>query len=120
MDLSSLVLIFCGVAALGGLVTALIFAKVMSFKNNHERSAHIALLIRNGAMTFLRKEYSILAVVIVVAAAILAVFLSKFAALAYVIGAVSSMVAGYVGMKAATRANEATTIAAREDRKSVV
>ncbi len=40
--------------------------------------------------------------------------MSKFAAIAFAFGAISSMLAGYVGMQAATRSNEATTIAARD------
>ena len=114
MDLHSLLLIFSGVAALGGLFTAFIFLKIMAFKNTHERSAYIGSLIRKGAMTFLRKEYCILSGVVFVVAALLLILFGKLAALVYVIGAVSSMIAGYIGMQAATRSNEATTIAARD------
>lgn len=114
MDLHSLLLIFSGVAALGGLFTAFIFFKIMAFKNTHERSAYIGSLIRKGAMTFLRKEYCILSGVVFVVAALLLILFGKLAALVYVIGAVSSMIAGYIGMQAATRSNEATTIAARD------
>jgi K(+)-stimulated pyrophosphate-energized sodium pump len=113
MDVLSFSTIFAGVALAGLALTALIFAKVVSFKNTDHRSAHIAQLIRNGAMTFLYKEYTILTGVIVAAFVAIAYVMNIAGASAYVMGAVSSMFAGFVGMKAATRANEATTIAAK-------
>jgi K(+)-stimulated pyrophosphate-energized sodium pump len=107
-------IIFAGIALAGLAVTALIFAKVVSFKNTDVRSAHIASLIRAGAMTFLYKEYFILSGVVLAAFIAIAAVMNMAGACAYVLGALSSMFAGYVGMKAATRANEATTIAARD------
>lgn len=106
--------IFSGVAALGFLMTLIMFVCVMRHKNTDKKSAHIAQLIRAGAMTFLRQEYSILAVVIALAFAALYYVFNLPAACAYTFGALSSMFAGYIGMKAATRANEATTISAKK------
>lgn len=114
MDVISYFLIFSIISAIGLALTAAIFARISQFKNTDARSAHIAQLIRDGAMTFLRKEYSILAVVIVIAGIILTLVFNAISALAYSCGALSSMLAGFVGMRAATRANEATTIAARD------
>lgn len=102
------------ISLVGLLVTVILFCKVMSFKNTHERSAHIATLIREGAMTFLYKEYMILYFVIAAVFGVLFVGFNLPTALAYVFGALSSMFAGWVGMKAATRSNEATTLAARD------
>ncbi len=113
MDVLCFSTIFAGVALAGLALTALIFAKVVSFKNTDPRSAHIAQLIRDGAMTFLYKEYMILSGVIIAAFITIACVMNLAGAAAYVMGAVSSMFAGFVGMKAATRANEATTIAAK-------
>ncbi len=114
MELFTYLLVFLSVGLVGMIFTGAIFKKVTSFENPNERAAHIAQLIRNGAMTFLHKEYSILAVVITAAFIILSIGFNLAAAFAYTCGALSSMFAGYVGMKAATRANEATTIAAKE------
>jgi K(+)-stimulated pyrophosphate-energized sodium pump len=114
MDLASYLAFFTGISILGLSLTAALFARVVRFKNTNARSAHIAQLIRNGAMTFLHKEYSVLGVVILIAFAILTFVFNIVAAVAYSFGALSSMLAGYIGMKAATRANEATTIAARD------
>ncbi|MBM3886451.1 sodium-translocating pyrophosphatase [Candidatus Dependentiae bacterium] len=106
-------MVFAGIAIVGLVLTALIFAKVVSFKNTDTRSAHIATLIRDGAMTFLRKEYMILSGVIIAVFTAIAVVMNIAGAAAYAAGAISSMLAGYIGMQAATRANEATTIAAK-------
>lgn len=114
MDIFSYLIMFLAVGGAGLLLTALIFKKVVSFRNPNKKAAHIAELIRNGAMTFLHKEYSILLVVIAIAFVALTLSFGIAAALAYTAGALSSMAAGYIGMKAATSANEATTIAAKE------
>jgi len=105
--------IFVGVSILGMLATLIMYSIIARRKNSDTRSAHIASLIRQGAMTFLRQEYSVLAIVIVIAYALLSFVFNHVAASAYVFGALSSMLAGYIGMRAATRANEATTTAAK-------
>ena len=73
----------------------------------------IAAAIHTGAMAFLRREYSILAAFIVVVAVFLSLAISRYTALAFVAGALCSMLAGFVGMKAATKANVRTAEAAR-------
>jgi K(+)-stimulated pyrophosphate-energized sodium pump len=105
--------VYSGISLLGMLFTLFTYKKIACRKNTDKRSAHIAALIRLGAMTFLRQEYSVLAFVIVFACAVLTFVFNGVCATAYAFGAFSSMLAGYIGMKAATRANEATTIAAK-------
>jgi len=73
----------------------------------------IAEAIHTGAMAFLRREYSILVGFIVVVAALLSFAIGARTALAFVTGALCSMLAGFVGMKAATKANVRTAEAAR-------
>jgi K(+)-stimulated pyrophosphate-energized sodium pump len=73
----------------------------------------IADAIEDGAMAFLRKEYSILVWFIVVVAILLSLGIGSRTALAFVSGAICSMLAGFVGMKAATKANVRTAQAAR-------
>ena len=114
MDLMSYSYVFMAVAASGLALTTVIYQHIVGFKNTDKKSAHIAGLIRKGAMTFLRKEYSILAVVIAIAFLAISYVFNIHAAFAYTLGALSSMFAGYIGMRAATHANEATTIAARD------
>ena len=84
-----------------------------------EEMQGIAKLIQEGAIAFLKAEYRVLAVFVILVAAILAFANSKGAnqdpiiAVSFVIGAVASALAGYFGMKVATNANVRTTAAAR-------
>jgi K(+)-stimulated pyrophosphate-energized sodium pump len=69
-------------------------------------------------MVFLRREYSILAIFIVVVFVLLLVFLPKerslWTSIAFLSGACCSMLAGFIGMKAATKANVRTSAAAKD------
>ena len=67
--------------------------------------------IHDGAMAFLRREYTVLAVFVVVVAILLNLAIGTTPAVAYVFGALSSVCAGFFGMKAATRANTRTSAA---------
>jgi K(+)-stimulated pyrophosphate-energized sodium pump len=69
--------------------------------------------IYNGAMAFLGREYRVLAIFIVIVFCLIAVGMNIQTALAFLGGAVCSMTCGFIGMKAATRANVRTTEAAR-------
>ncbi len=85
----------------------------------NEKMARIAKNIADGAMSFLKAEYKILAI-FVVAVAILLYFKGAYeqgsngmVALSFVVGAVCSALAGFIGMRVATKANVRTTQAAR-------
>ncbi len=78
----------------------------------------IAEQIHLGAMTFLRKEYTALALFILVVFVLLMSFLSWKTGVAFLSGAVCSMLAGFFGMKSATIANVRTTEAARSSGQS--
>ena len=71
--------------------------------------------IHDGAMTFLRREYTVLAGFVVVVAILLNFAIGLMPAVAYVFGALSSVAAGFFGMKAATRANTRTAAAANTE-----
>lgn len=115
MCITSSILFGLASIALGIVVTAVFFTMIARRTVDDANVARIGSLIRRGAMTFLAKEYSILFVVMVVAAAVLYAFVSTLGALWYVVGASFSMLAGYIGMCAATLANERTTIAAKNE-----
>ncbi len=70
--------------------------------------------IYEGAMAFLRREYTVLSIFVVVVALLLAWQLGVVTAVAFFAGAVCSVIAGFLGMKAATRANVRTSQAAAE------
>ena len=78
------------------------------------KMTEIAGLIESGSMTFLRKEYTILVGFLAFVAILLGFNLGKMTAIAYLCGAVISMVCGFIGMKAATKANVRTAQAAAE------
>ncbi|MBL4577429.1 MAG: sodium-translocating pyrophosphatase [Flavobacteriales bacterium] len=84
------------------------------------KMASIAKSISDGAMSFLKAEYKVLAI-FVVAVAILLFFKGKaeegshwMVALSFAVGAICSGLAGFIGMRVATKANVRTTNAARE------
>ncbi len=70
--------------------------------------------IHDGAMAFLRREYTVLSGFVAVVAVLLGVAIGWMSAGAYVFGAISSVAAGFAGMKAATRANTRTSAAAKD------
>ena len=82
-----------------------------------DRMKRIAGYITDGAMAFLRAEYSKLAWFVVAVAVLLALtqaeHSSPLIALSFVVGATCSALAGYIGMKVATKANVRTAHAAR-------
>ncbi|MGE5586263.1 MAG: sodium-translocating pyrophosphatase [Bacillota bacterium] len=68
--------------------------------------------IHEGAMAFLKREYSIVFVFLAIVFVILAVGISPYSAVAFVLGAGASISAGFVGMQISTRANARTAQAA--------
>ena len=65
-------------------------------------------------MAFLLAEYKILVYFVVVVAILLGIFLNIAVAITFICGAVTSAIAGNVGMRIATKANGRTSIAAKE------
>src|SRR5712691_2761466 len=105
---------FAPILGLLGLVMALgIYRHVVAQPTGSGLMTEIADSIHAGAMAFLKKEYSILVWFIVVVALLLSFGIGPFTALAFVSGALCSMLAGFIGMKAATKANVRTAEAAR-------
>ncbi|MBF8287115.1 MAG: ppa [Candidatus Rokubacteria bacterium] len=99
--------------ALGLLMAFVLYRYVVAQPAGSGLMTEIADAIETGAMAFLRKEYSILVWFIVVVAALLSLGIGTRTALAFISGAVCSMLAGFIGMKAATKANVRTAQAAR-------
>lgn len=102
---------------LGLVVAAFFYFQVMRLGKGTETMERIAGYIREGAMAFLFRQYKVLAVYGVVVAALIGYGLGALAAAAFVLGAFLSLLAGFIGMKAATYANVKTTQAAREGSK---
>ena len=99
---------------LGGLAfSLLLYFYVKSQPAGDEGMQELAGAIQSGAMAFLRREYSVLVPFVLLVAAMLYWLIGPSSAAAYVFGAACSILAGFLGMQAATRANVRTTEAAR-------
>ena len=102
-----------GAVALAGLLAAgLIYRFISRIDIRNKTMRRISDAIHDGAMVFLRREYGILAIFVVVVFLLLWWSLSAGTGMAFLAGAFLSMIAGFFGMKAATRANVRTTQAA--------
>lgn len=105
-------------AGLAGLVFAVYFyIRVKSLPEGNETMNRIALYIREGSMAFLTRQYKALAVFGVVVFVLIGFLLNWTAAVCFLAGASLSLLAGFVGMKAATFANVRTAQAARTGNK---
>ena len=80
----------------------------------NEKMREIAGHIRDGAMAFLRREYKTMAIVVVVVFLIVGFAINWTTAVLYVVGAAFSVLAGFLGMRVATKGNVRTAHAAQE------
>ena len=147
-------ILLAGLLAVASLITAIVFAvKIRAWPAGSDEMRRIAAAIRKGAMAFLRTEYVLLLVFVIVLGVVLAIFvdaegfgnfrhivqsdqLGAFmagmhpvtlpaeagaeaptklggTALCFLVGALCSVLAGFIGMRTATMANVRTTEAAR-------
>lgn len=108
-------LLFVGVTgAISIVVVVMLMRAISAITVTHDRANYIAKAIRLGAMTFLKEEYRIIALVDIIAAILIAFFASPLAAGCFLVGSILSLFAGFIGMRAATAANVRTTMAARD------
>ncbi|NOY13748.1 MAG: sodium-translocating pyrophosphatase [Deltaproteobacteria bacterium] len=98
---------------IGFVIAIVLYSIVKAQPVGNERMREISEDIYAGAMAFLNREYRVLAIFIVLVFALIAVGMNYQTALAFLGGALCSMGCGFIGMKAATRANVRTAEAAR-------
>ncbi|NLW17958.1 MAG: sodium-translocating pyrophosphatase [Firmicutes bacterium] len=79
----------------------------------NKRMREIADAIHEGAMAFLKREYTVLVFFVLMLFALLAFVIDLQTAISFVVGAIASVLAGYIGMSVATRANVRTANAAQ-------
>ena len=103
------------VLALAALLFAFYKARyVLKASAGTERMREIASAIAEGADAFLKSEYRILAIFIAALFVLIGLFIDWRTAVCFVIGALFSILAGFFGMKVATRANVRTAAAAKD------
>ena len=111
--ISAILPIFLGIGGLAA--AAYIYSLVNQISVAEGKVASIGDQIHKGAMVFIRREYSILAIFIVIVGTLIAFSdLGSKTLFAFVVGAACSGIAGYIGMYTATKANVRTTTAAHE------
>jgi len=104
---------FLGILSL--VIAFVLYLYVKQQPNGNPMMQDLENMIHEGAMAFLKKEYSILAIFIAVVFILLGLLLGEWrTSVAFVTGAICSMIAGFSGMTAATRGNSRTAEAANK------
>jgi K(+)-stimulated pyrophosphate-energized sodium pump len=102
------------VAVIALLVVCVNFRYIKKLPEGTAEMSELAGTIRSGANTFLKTEFKMIAIVVVIVAAIFSLFIQAYSGLTFLAGACMSSAACLIGMKGATYANVRTTNTARE------
>ncbi|HEV2413298.1 MAG TPA: sodium-translocating pyrophosphatase [Candidatus Dormibacteraeota bacterium] len=100
-----------GLAAVAFAVVLIVL--VLNKPTGNDRMREIAAAIQEGAAAYLNRQYTVIAIIGVIIAIVIGFFINWKTAGLYIVGAVLSAAAGYVGMNTAVRANLRTAEAAR-------
>jgi len=103
------------ISAVAGLLLAGFYYKAVEAASpGNDRMVFLMEEIQKGAKAFLKQEYTWVSAFVVVMMVLLAIVIDPLASVSYLLGAVLSATAGYVGMTVATMANARTTEAAKD------
>ena len=108
-------LIAAAAGILGLLIAYALYKKVNNVKIDNKTVGDITQEIQDGAMAFLKAEYRVLFVFVIIVGIILSILNDVETAIAFLAGALASVAAGFSGMRAATSANGRTAMAAKND-----
>ncbi|MDG0968936.1 MAG: sodium-translocating pyrophosphatase [Porticoccaceae bacterium] len=101
--------------AFGMVAAFVVYLLVMKYPDGEDKVKKIGDQIHTGALTFMKTEYKILLAFVVVLVVLAYQFLGTETAIAVIVGAACSSLAGFIGMYAATKANVRTATAAQKD-----
>ena len=112
--------IFTPAAGIVGLIIAFILlSRIIKYSGGEGKVAEIAEKIHRGAMVFMKREFLLISIFALVIGGALFLFqkqeYGRQQSLAFFLGALSSSLAGFIGMYTATKANVRTTLAARNE-----
>lgn len=108
------VLLAFGVGVLTLLYAVYLAYKVLKEPSGSDKMREIAKAIQEGANAFLTRQYKTLAPIVIVLFAVIYYFVSQQMAIAFLVGVISSALAGYVGMQVSVRANVRVAEAAKK------
>jgi len=112
--LANSIVLILGAAMAALLYGVILISWILKLPAGNDKMQEIASAIQEGASAYLNKQYQIIAVVALVLFAGLWMFLGANTAIGFLIGALASSAAGYIGMNVSVRANVRTTEAARD------
>lgn len=102
-------------------IMALIFAtyqirrNILPFSKGNVKMRKISNLIKDGAMTFIKREYTYIILFVLASSIIISLFIGWKTAVCFVLGAIFSMIAGFIGMRTSTQTNVRCTNEAKEN-----
>ncbi|MFZ3170238.1 MAG: sodium-translocating pyrophosphatase [Candidatus Methanoperedens sp.] len=121
MDITNLMLYSAPLAGIIGLIFAVyLVLYIMKLDAGSNKMKEIASAIQEGAMAYLNRQYKTVAVIAVILTIVIAYAINTATALAFVLGAVMSAAAGYLGMNISVRANVRCANAAKEGMKKAL
>ena len=99
-----------------GLIAAFfVYLLVMQYPDGEKKVKKIGDQIHSGALAFMKTEYKYLLIFIVILVGLVWLGLGMYSAIAVIVGAACSSLAGFIGMYAATKANVRTATAAKKE-----
>ncbi|MFC1698265.1 sodium-translocating pyrophosphatase [Nanoarchaeota archaeon] len=101
------------IAVIALIFVALLSINIKKYPKGEGKMIDIANAIRKGAMAFLKREYTMLLFYVIIVSIILFFVINVYTMFAFIVGAICSVGAGYIGMNIATQANVRTANAAR-------
>jgi K(+)-stimulated pyrophosphate-energized sodium pump len=118
--MSTIIIFALGAGALAILYGFILIKQILKLGTGSEKMIQIARAIQDGAKAYLNRQYKTIAVIGVIIVIALYFLLGFNTAAGFVVGAVFSALAGYVGMNVSVRANVRTTEAAKQGMKKAL